>query len=72
MTREAFSDRIGSLEELQKRLAAQIERVIGLRAAVRLVSRAVSNAARAKPGGWSIGAKGENVSPRPHREKGRG
>ena len=37
VTREAFSDRIGSLEELQKRLAARIERVIGLRAAVRLV-----------------------------------
>ena len=37
VTREAFSDRIGSLEELQGRLAARIERVIGLRAKVRLV-----------------------------------
>jgi phenylacetate-CoA ligase len=37
VTREAFSDRVGSLEELQSRLAARIERVIGLRAAVRLV-----------------------------------
>jgi phenylacetate-CoA ligase len=37
VTREVFGDRVGTLENLQKQLAARIERVIGLRAAVRLV-----------------------------------
>jgi phenylacetate-CoA ligase len=37
VTREVFGDRVGTLENLQSQLAARIERVIGLRAAVRLV-----------------------------------
>jgi phenylacetate-CoA ligase len=39
VTSEVFGDRVGTLENLQSQLAARIERVIGLRAAVRLVER---------------------------------
>jgi len=37
VTREMFGDRVGTLENLRSQLAARIERVIGVRAAVRLV-----------------------------------
>jgi phenylacetate-CoA ligase len=37
VTPEVLSDRIGAMENLEKRLARQIEDTIGLRAAVRLV-----------------------------------
>ena len=37
VTPEVFSDRVGPLEDLQDKLAHEIERTIGLRAAVRLV-----------------------------------
>ena len=37
VTPEVLSDRVGAMENLQKRLARQIEHVIGLRVAVRLV-----------------------------------
>ena len=37
VTPEVFSDRIGALEELQQKLAQSIERIIGIRAGLRLV-----------------------------------
>jgi phenylacetate-CoA ligase len=37
VTPDVLSDRVGVMENLQERLALQIERVIGLRVAVRLV-----------------------------------
>jgi len=37
VTSEVFSDRVGAMETLQSKLARQIERTIGIRAAVRLV-----------------------------------
>jgi phenylacetate-CoA ligase len=37
VTSDVLSDRVGAMEDLQKKLARQIERTIGLRASVRLV-----------------------------------
>ena len=51
VTREAFSDTVGALEQLQKQLAQTIEGITGLRPAVSWFSRGRFSAAKARPSG---------------------
>ena len=45
VTSEVFSDKVRSLEVLQKKLADAVEHTLGIRVAVRLVASVVSDAA---------------------------